>query len=207
MMLLTRFFTSNHGKINNNMATDKEIFATELLKSDFEQSMEMLRHYDNFHWDITKFCFSQICVIIGACWYILDEGKSDKIVGVSIVPVLLTVSAFFTLICILSLCRNRQYFCKVSHYINELRNKAVSDNSVAFRNQSKMWVDMLLPIENDWRSTQLFSIYLLALCFASFCMGISFYIINNECKLLTSVLIGMAVLGVILGVIHYSVKH
>lgn len=155
-------------------STNLTDYSKDLLISDFEQTMEMLRHYDNFHWDLTKFCFSQIIVVIGACWYIHSDSKivnlSVENLNLPIIPILLVFSALFTLLCILSLLRNRAYFCKVSHYINEQRNKAISNNDFGFSNDSEMWSDYQFPKLKDWFSTQFLSIYLLSLCmiFASF---------------------------------------
>lgn len=107
---------------------DIEEYNKELIRSDFEQSMEMLRHYDTFHWDITKFCVSQILIVIGACWYIYEkQDPSYKFfnffgISISVIAILLVVSGLFTLLCVLALLRNRVYFCKMSNYVNELRN-------------------------------------------------------------------------------------
>lgn len=166
-------------------------FKRDILHSDFEQSMEMLRHYDNFHWDITKFCFSQICIVIGACWYIYEknEPRNQSIsileVNISVIALLLLISSLFTLLCIVSLLRNRTYFCKVSHYINELRKYGLSDgNDLIFLNVSGMWSNENYPPLKDCWSTQFLSIYLLALCFIAGC-GISvFMLFPPEFKLM-----------------------
>lgn len=147
---------------------DDRDYKLNLTIADFEQSMEMLRHYDSFHWDITKFCFGQICVVIGACWYIYERSLNNstgKLIDCNLlIGILLALSALFTLLCILSLLRNRTYFCKVSHYINEHRNNAIKENTFGFENKSNMWTDENLPKPIDWLSTQFLSIYLLAVC-------------------------------------------
>ena len=74
--LILKLSTLNRGK--ENSAMDIEEYNKELIRSDFEQSMEMLRHYDTFHWDITKFCVSQILIVIGACWYIYEKQDLEK---------------------------------------------------------------------------------------------------------------------------------
>lgn len=124
--LILKLSTLNRGK--ENSAMDIEEYNKELIRSDFEQSMEMLRHYDTFHWDITKFCVSQILIVIGACWYIYEkQDPSYKFfnffgISISVIAILLVVSGLFTLLCVLALLRNRVYFCKMSNYVNELRN-------------------------------------------------------------------------------------
>lgn len=178
VILLEKSTLLNPGR--NNKMDDRD-YKLNLTIADFEQSMEMLRHYDSFHWDITKFCFGQICVVIGACWYIYERSLNNstgKLIDCNLlIGILLSLSALFTLLCILSLLRNRTYFCKVSHYINEHRNNAIKENAFGFENKSNMWTDENLPKSIDWLSTQFLSIYLLAVCmvvsacYAVYCMA------------------------------------
>lgn len=164
-----RLSTLNLG-ISNRQPMDVNEYKKDLLIADFEQSMEMLRHYDNFHWDVTKFCFSQICVIIGACWYVHEQNASKHYfdifgLNVQLNAILLLLSSLFTMLCILALLQNRKYFCKVSHYINEHRNNALNENIFGFCDNSNIWRDYTLPLIFDWKSTQLVSVYLLSICF------------------------------------------
>lgn len=173
-------------------------FKRDILHSDFEQSMEMLRHYDSFHWDITKFCFGQICVIIGACWYIYEKSQSSLItvnifgLDVAVIALLLLLSSLFTLLCIISLLRNRTYFCKVSHYINEMRKYSLSENELNFTNESNMWSDRTHPPLRSGLSTQSLSVYLLAFCMVlSTVVGASM-LFPTDMQLQASIVIGLA---------------
>jgi hypothetical protein len=155
--LILKLSTLNRGK--ENSAMDIEEYNKELIRSDFEQSMEMLRHYNTFHWDITKFCVSQILIVIGACWYIYEkQDPSYKFfnffgISISVIAILLVVSGLFTLLCVLALLRNRVYFCKMSNYVNELRNNYLKNVPFGFSNQSKMWINYKYPKYLSYRNS------------------------------------------------------
>lgn len=170
-----------------------------ILNSDFEQSMEMLRHYDTFHWDITKFCFSQICVIIGACWYIYEKINPEQQwvsifdINISIIAILLILSSLFTFLCLISLLRNGTYFCKVSHYINELRNFSLESNDLNFPNKSKMWVNSKYPPLVDGFSTQFISMYILTICLLLTSIMATIILVPEEKAVVASIIVGLAV--------------
>ena len=196
-------FTPWQLKITTMNTPDSE-YQKEFLLADYEQAMEMLRHYDKFHWDITKFCFSQILVVIGACWYIHEKVNANfKVfnffgIELSIIVLLLIVSGLFTLLCIFALLRNRGYFCKMSNYINEHRNHCLKMSPLGFTNQSKMWTDYKYPKLFDLTSTQFISVYLLSVCLVAFTCTSAYMLINN-CKILACVVTGLITLFIIIG--------
>lgn len=92
---------------------DKDVFqhSKQLLINDFQQAFYMLRHYDEVNWNLTKFAFGQILVSLGACWTIFFEAnktsslpilKAYYLIGIFL---LLLLSAAFTLISILGICK------------------------------------------------------------------------------------------------------
>lgn len=146
-------------------------YSKQLLVSDFQQAFNMLCHYDDVNWTLTKFSFWQILVSLGACWTIFFEAtksnalsllKSYYLVGIF---VLLVLSAAFTLISILGICKNRTYFVKVSRYINEHRKFAFDNSELCFYNISGMWSNPKMPKNIDLGSTQLICLYLLCSCY------------------------------------------
>lgn len=150
---------------------DDSQYPKQLLINDFQQAFYMLRHYDDVNWNLTKFSFGQILVSLGACWTIFFEAnksnalsilRSYYLVGIF---VLLVLSAAFTLISILGICKNRTYFVKVSRYINEHRKFALDNSKLCFNNVSKMWNTPQMPKNLDWGSTQLICLYLLCGCY------------------------------------------
>lgn len=200
--LILKLSTLNRGK--ENSAMDIEEYNKELIRSDFEQSMEMLRHYDTFHWDITKFCVSQILIVIGACWYIYEkQDPSYKFfnffgISISVIAILLVVSELFTLLCVLALLRNRVYFCKMSNYVNELRNNYLKNVPFGFSNQSKMWINYKYPKRIDWISTQFLSVYLLSLCLIFFACTSTYMLVSKECALCMCIVVGLLTVGLII---------
>ena len=67
-------------------------YKKDILVTDFQQCMYMLRHYDSINWDLSKFCFGQIIVVVGACWTILNrERVMNKLYGMFILMERLTI--------------------------------------------------------------------------------------------------------------------
>lgn len=149
-------------------------YKKDILVTDFQQCMYMLRHYDTINWDLSKFCFGQIIVVIGACWTILNRergseqtlwdvysnGTSNYIVGG-----VLLLSACFVFLTLIAIARNRTYFVLMGRYLNEHRQNVTKNNSLGFENKSKMWVNPTFPVILDWKSTQMVCIILFSLCF------------------------------------------
>ena len=140
---------------------------------DFQECMGMLRHYDSVNWDLTKFTFGQVLVVIGACWTILNaerekgetlwnvlnDGLSNYIVGS-----ILFLSACFVFLALSAILKNRTYFVKMSRYLNEHRKNVLQKHPFGFENQSKMWCNPEFPLIIDKKSTQLLCMYLFAMC-------------------------------------------
>lgn len=113
-------------------------YKKDILVTDFQQCMYMLRHYDTINWDLSKFCFGQIIVVIGACWTILNRergseqtlwdvysnGTSNYIVGG-----VLLLSACFVFLTLIAIARNRTYFVLMGRYLNEHRQNVTKNNS------------------------------------------------------------------------------
>jgi hypothetical protein len=155
--------------------SDSAEFSKKILINDFQECMGMLRYYDSVNWDVTKFAFGQVMVVIGACWSILNFAKNDNqdILDVLssnsgtryIIALLLLFSALFVLLSILVIVKNRTYFVKMSRYLNECRDYAIQNNVIGFDNKSNMWHDYNYPKIIDWFSTQMLCFYLLVLLF------------------------------------------
>lgn len=155
----------------DNQENDKIQYARQLLVDDFQQAFYMLRHYDEVNWSLTKFSFGQSLVSLGACWTVSFEANKPTAnlllqtyypIGIFI---LLFLSAAFTLISILGICKNRTYFVKVSRYINEHRQYALNNCMTGFANVSKMWDNPNFPSNLDKGSTQMICLYLLGCCY------------------------------------------
>lgn len=181
--------------------------AKELLVTDFQQALYLHRHYDEMNLKLTNFAFGQVIVCFGACWTLLyamqtNSGNSflQKWIPWGIFGILL-LSAAFSLLSILLICKNRSYFVRICRYINELRDYAITNNDFGFANQSKMWHNPKFPNVRDWKSTQLTSFFLIWCCYIIESAGTSiafFHAVNCNCKLLVSLIIGvgLAIIGI-----------
>lgn len=152
----------------NNESTDIPVneemeYATQFMISDYEQSMEMLRHYDHNNWEITKFAFGEILVIIGACWTIYSLDMEILASGQKniIIIFLLTAGLLFAILSLFIICKNRTYFALTSRHINEYRGHAYKNKPLGFENEVKYWSKSIFPKALDYCSTQLFCIYLI----------------------------------------------
>ncbi len=156
-------------KENVQETKDTNEFKKSMLITDFAQAFDMLRHYDNVNWNLTKFSFSQVIVTIGACWAIMrTSNSSPNILSVDndlVLGLLLLLSSVFVYITMIAIVKNRRYFARTCHYINEHRNNILQDNPINFKNESQMWVDKDYPKPLDWGSTQMMCFYLLAISF------------------------------------------
>lgn len=196
--------------------TLEESFRKEMLVSDFQQCMEMLRHYDGVNWDLTKFSFGQLLIVIGACWTILvqerngnetlmdvlRDGNTNYIVGG-----ILLLSTFFLYLTLIAILRNRCYFVLMSRYINEHRDNILKEHPFGFQNDSNMWHDCNFPNIIDWKSTQFAFTYLffflcvLLLFFSFYCL-----LLCTACCLCLSALITVALIF-IGGYVLYEIVH
>lgn len=180
----------------NKIDNDKKQHSKQLLINDFQQAFYMLRHYDEVNWNLTKFSFGQILVSLGACWTIFFEANKAnasfilKSYYAIAIFILLLLSAAFTLISILGICKNRTYFVKVSRYINEHRRYAINYNEIDFNNISKMWSNPAYPQIIDWGSTQMMCLYLLCGCYLLEIVlaAFSFYSLEISCCRITSLI-------------------
>lgn len=162
-----------HETGDDGMASVSKEYLKDMMTVDFQECMGMLRHYDSVNWDLTKFTFGQVLVVIGACWTILNaerekgetlwnvlnDGLSNYIVGS-----VLFLSACFVFLTLLAILKNRTYFVKMSRYLNEHRKNVLQEHPFGFANQSQMWNNPDFPPVIDKKSTQLLCVYLFTIC-------------------------------------------
>lgn len=150
--------------------TNMEDYQKQFMSDDYNQSMEMLRHYDNNNWEITKFAVSEMLLAIGACWtlYTLsipNEGTSSPSLSLSQVFIIAFViclgSFLFGLLSLFLVGKNRMYFAKTARHINNYRNHALASHPLAFQCASDYWSDPSYPKAMAWKSTHIMCFYLL----------------------------------------------
>lgn len=184
-MGIIRFLTDTISMLSNHKQGDTKDkasnnYSKDILVTDFQQCMYMLRHYDTINWDLTKFAFGQMLVVIGACWTVLNSNKAENQTiidvysdGISnyIIGVIMILSALFMVIVLAAIIKNRKYFVLMSRYLNEHRDLALRNNELGFENKAEMWHSYNFPDIIDLSSTQLYCFYLLSILF----LGLSWF--------------------------------
>lgn len=150
--------------------TNMEDYQKQFMSDDYNQSMEMLRHYDNNNWEITKFAVSEMLLAVGACWtlYTLSipsESTSTPSLSLSQVLIITFVICFgsflFGLLSLFLVGKNRVYFAKTARHINNYRNHALASHPLAFQCARDYWSNPTYPKAMSWKSTHLLCFYLL----------------------------------------------
>lgn len=193
--------------------------AISFLARDFTQSFDQMRHYDVMMWDITKFTFGELIVAVAASWAIYSFATNSAVPSAwqnqwpLAVATLLGISYLLSLLAIFMLTRLRLYFVVVARYVNEHRHFFLLGRPLGFPNESGMYTDHKYPSAFDRESTQMVSIYVIALVASmmlAFAVGVfSFYVIAWVKPIMSAVsadalsfFLGLAQLGsVILSVI------
>ena len=137
--------------------------SAKFLEVDFNQCFNQMRHYDSQIWDITKFAFSGYTLLLGSAVginkYSLEKNIDLNPVSILILMIGLSVGIFMYCLII----RNRTYFIRVTHYINEHREHFLKDKPLGFENKTRFYTKPYEPSFFDLLSSQLFLSYLLAL--------------------------------------------
>jgi len=133
------------------------------LSRDFVQSYEQLRHYDKTSLDFFKFAFSGYCTLFAAIWALHNWSSLIKI-NLSLLVSLICIYGFLIGFAILMLIlKNRTYYVRTARYLNEQRAYFLKNNTIGFRNRSRMFDDCKEPSYFNWHSTHSIFIYLIIL--------------------------------------------
>lgn len=163
-------------------------YQKQFMSDDFNQSMEMLRHYDNNNWEITKLAVSEMLLAIVACWTIYSLHLSLSISN-QILPkerlfvvfgTICLLSFFFGILSQYLIGRNRIYFAKTARHINNYRQHALKNNPFGFVND--YWCNSTYPKTSSLKSTQFMCGFLLNI-FTSimFAASILLFMLSNGC--------------------------
>lgn len=207
----------SHETDKGGMASVSKEYLKDMMAVDFQECMGMLRHYDSVNWDLTKFTFGQVLVVIGACWTILNaerekgetlwnvlnDGLSNYIVGS-----VLFLSACFVFLTLLAILKNRTYFVKMSRYLNEHRRNILQENPFGFANQSQMWNNPDFPPVIDKKSTQLLCVYLFTIClFLLLCVSLGCLFLNASHGLCITIGLTSFVCLMCWGILRWIMKN
>jgi hypothetical protein len=147
--------------------------AIAFLGRDYDQVFQQLRFYDGQIWEITKFSFLQLIASVTAVWTLFNFSHGTdiaanyageyvnrwKIFGGGI----LLISFVFSLLAVWYIMRNRKYFTRTAHYINDQRQFHLAARPLGFANRSGYYTDWQSPAAYDPQSTHWFSVLLILL--------------------------------------------
>jgi hypothetical protein len=156
---------------------DKE--ALKFLDRDFTQCFTQMRHYDGQIFETCKFAFTGYVGLIGVSLTLFQFGIKEK-VNLSI-PILasLFVGLLLGIFMFCIVIRNRVYFVQSARYINEQRRLFFNYSPLGFQNQSRMYIDSSLPPYWDYRSSQTWFAFVIALL-NSILLAVSILIYSNS---------------------------
>ena len=189
--------------------------AVSFLEKDYEQAFEQLRDYDAQIWEIMKYSFGQLVGSIAAVWTIFSFATvkdAPAIISSLWKPVgatILVISFLFGLLAVQLILRNRVYFSATARYINEQRSFFFSSKPMGFANLTKYYTDYHFPKPFDAGSTQVLSVYVIALIgaillgFGAGLYGYYFGLAGNASVALGAVVWLAACVGSIGYALHY----
>lgn len=143
--------------------------AVSFLARDFNETVAQMRHYDLLTWEITKFSFVELLVGFGAAWavYAFAVGQNSlpilKTQWPLVVAAILIIGYLFSLLTAFMIVRSRLYYVLATRYVNEHRHFFLSRVPLGFPNASGFYTDFSRPQAYDPLSTQLVSVYVIAL--------------------------------------------
>lgn len=135
----------------------------ELLKTDFQQCFEQMRHYDSIFWSTVKFMFTGYAAVFTATGGLLGLKLSSGIAWTGI-TILLFFAAFAGSLLLLVLLRNRIYYVRVARFVNEIRQAYINQKAMGVRNIARLYTDPRSPKAMNPMSTQLIITYFMVIC-------------------------------------------
>lgn len=136
--------------------------ALRFLEQDFSQCFQQIRHYDAQIFIIIKFMFAVYSTLIGVSLGFYKYGV-EKMLDITLpVKAVLSVGVVLGLLMFALVIRNRYYFVKTVHYINEIRNLFLQCKPLGFENKSQMYTDHLKPPFFNVNSSQAWLIYVIS---------------------------------------------
>ena len=153
--------------------------AIKFLQADFNQCFQQLRHYDSQLLDIIKFQFGSYTFLIGTALGLYQFGlKEQADMTATAIGILVVGVIFGTLMYSLAI-RHRVYFVLVARYINEQREFFLKQKPLGFENKTRMYTNPAHPPYFNWRSSQSWYLYLVAIL-NSVLLGVLTFLITRQ---------------------------
>ncbi len=135
----------------------------ELLKTDFQQCFQQMRHYDSIFLSIVKFMFTGYAAVFTATGGILGLQLSSGIAWTGI-TILLFFTGFAGMLLLFLLLRNRIYYVRVARFVNEVRHTYINQKVMGIQNIAGLYADPRSPKAMNPMSTQLIILYFILIC-------------------------------------------
>lgn len=137
--------------------------AADFLERDFNQCFGQMRHYDNQILSIVKFTFTAYSALIAVAVGLYQFSQTENVDLVPVGIAILAVGYLFGTFMFSLIVRNRVYFVIVARYVNEHRRLFLAVKPLGFENETGMYTSTSFPQYFNWRSSQAFYLYLVAL--------------------------------------------
>lgn len=166
-----------------NSELDKQA-VLDLLKTDFQQCFEQMRHYDRIFLQFVAGIFSFNTAIL-VILFKLFQNSTKKFLFLDLKQIWLIILimalcvGFFSLI---FLSRNRLYYVRVARFVNEVRNHYLSIQPLNIANKAKLYVDYKHPKTFSLFSTQVILFYILSILNAFYLFMLVFILTKNFCS-------------------------
>jgi len=156
----------DYGKVSIDRKTNKETFthSIELLKIDFQECFNQMRHYDNLIWQVTAGILSLDAAILAVIFNLLDSKETVKpVLPLFISSVIALGGLIIGLFALYFILKTRIYYVKVARYVNEVREQYLKENPLGIRNQAGLYTNPSFPKIANFKSSQLVPSYILIL--------------------------------------------
>jgi hypothetical protein len=150
---------------------------------DFSECFAQMRHYDEQIAAISKFAFGAYTTAIGGALALYKYGVQSKVDYRPAALAVLAVAFLVGLVMFTMLVTNRLYFVIIARYVNAQRQFFLKNNPLGFVNETEIYTNPKEPRYFDWRSTQSFQFYILALLNAAVIGVIAFFLVGNAATL------------------------
>lgn len=134
----------------------------DLLKADFDQCFNQMRHYDTIFTTVVNFAFAFFTAVVTATIVFLYHSQipNSAYFGLSI---LFGLVATIGILILAFLLRNRCYFTFFARFVNEVRGYYLSQNDSKFKNETGLPSSSNRPRMFSPGSTQTIYMYFVAL--------------------------------------------
>lgn len=164
------------------MPVEMDQEAAKFLDRDFTQCFTQMRHYDAQLWDICKFAFTAYSALLGISVGVYQYSLDKKLDLIPAIVAMLAVGLVLGLLLFSLTIRNRVYFVLVTRYINEHRRHFLSLHPLGFANSTRMYTNPTQPPYFNWRSSQAWLSYVLAVLNATLACGFVFLIVPLQSR-------------------------